>query len=60
MRVSSTVRLLTPAEVCERYDISLQTLYNWRTLGTGLGERHVGDNAHAKTAVLRWKTEKGL
>lgn len=25
-----------------------------------LSERHVGDNAHAKTAVLRWKTEKGL
>ena len=25
-----------------------------------LGERHVGDNAHAKTAVLRWKQRKEL
>lgn len=32
---TATTRYLTPDEVCERYGVSKQTLYNWRTQGIG-------------------------
>jgi len=51
-------RLLTLADVAERLQISIGTLYDWRTIGRGPRGIKVGAQVRVRESELeRWLTE---
>lgn len=53
--------LLTPQDLCERYKgkISLRTLANWRSEGSGPSFTKIGGRVfYALDAVLRWEKDR--